>query len=423
MFLSRPRSSTSPASASFPRVASKEDLPPLRAHEWKYASEGGANVVFRYFGAAPVLRGLVLRVRKHGVHGAHPQDIVAFAARHMPRGTQDEYIQVAVAVDVPTPFLEQLNAHLETTPDRPVARRTSHLDVTLTCIMLLPDIMSSSSSSLCIELKPKSSLLPVPRPGIHPVKARVCRFCMHQHLKQDQGKVAHPSGYCPLALFSRDPARMTHALQCLATTPQNNLRVVGDALTDDHIAVLVALFHKHTGILEDLRSMHALDVVDIEGVFALAQAAAALADDSTLSPPLAGLSPAVQGHLRHAMTMASSSFDESEVTVAQFRTLVQETLDAFLVATTFKDCSLLLSLRPIHEKHVAAAHPLAAFEHVVHRNGTQYGVVVAIVDLDIKTHKPLASYYDLDQRIVAHFEATSQAAAQPSKQCWGGATQ
>eukprot|EP00736_Rhodelphis_marinus_P011681 Rmarinus@m.24249 len=94
--------------------------------------------------------------------------------------------------------------------------------------------------SISVEIKPKCGFLPCKRlSGVisnrpvytdvrHPVKSRVCRYCMFQPLKLHEGDVSHMSSYCPLDLFSLDRTRMRRAVTALSMTPYNNLRAFHD---------------------------------------------------------------------------------------------------------------------------------------------------------------------------------------------------
>ncbi|ETW05810.1 hypothetical protein H310_03491 [Aphanomyces invadans] len=445
MLLSHPRGAASAALSASSQGATKcpsqDWLGTAVPAEWAYIAEGGANVIFRYAGSSESLAGWVMRVRKRGVHGAHPKDIVDFAEQNIPSGSRDAYVQVARAAKVALEFLVGLNALLESA-HRPTHRRDTPLDTTLMWVLLLPDVTSPEVASLCIELKPKNSILPS-TPHVHPIKRSVCRFCMHQHLKQAQGKLSQSSQYCPLDLFSNDRGRIARALASLTATPQNNLRVFSAVATQGVLStdqviqarrmdLLVEILHSHVGLLDDLKTMHAKDALDVEGMFALTQLHDVLvppmAHASTLttssgtdqfaakdSLPLrdvvATLSSDMQRqldmHLPHAISTKLGCFREdwTALSVGEFLNLYRALLDDFFVATTFKDCSVFLSLRPISTATSTPRH--APFpgawpmpRHTISWEGETYELVVAIVDLDIKSYKPVAAYFHLDHTIV-----------------------
>ncbi|CAK4076417.1 unnamed protein product [Aphanomyces euteiches] len=400
MFIARaPNASTQATGSLF-----HDELPPLRASEWKYIAEGGANVVFSYASAGQsTFQGCVLRVRKADVWGATPTEIVAFANRHLPCGSKEGYVQVARAIVVTREFLVELNDHFLAST-RPSHRQDTELDTSMLQVLLLPDM--SRESSVCLEIKPKAGVLPGAR-NVHQIKKSVCRFCMHQRLKHAEGKVSDLSQYCPLALFSKDKRRVSHAIQSLHRTPQNNFRVLSHLPpTASHLEVLPQLLHSLSSVLEDLKAMHAKDHLDIEGVWALSQLIDLMPDTinnaTNLGTWLASLSAnlrcEINSAMDHAVLAGLTKSPWTNLTIDEFRALYNLILEEFHVATTYKDCSLLITIC-----HGAAEETKwTPFEHTIEYANERYRCVVAIVDIDIKTHKQIESYYKLDQAILTH---------------------
>lgn len=206
--------------------------------------------------------------------------------------------------------------------------------------------------SFCVEVKPKCGFLPT-APGLRRAdKYKYCRFCMHQCLKLQAGKVSHLSSYCPIDLYSGARHRVLRALKALTETPQNNFRVFrngtprfGDdarglecrggadhrALLDaalaaspfdhlgdggearavrpcDGLCALLALILEREPVLGALRRVQQLDTLDIEGVWALWRE---LCDDA--AAPIDGAARSV--------------------------------LRNFLLAATVKDCSVMVGFR------------------------------------------------------------------------------
>uniref|UniRef100_A0A4W3HU47 Inositol-pentakisphosphate 2-kinase n=1 Tax=Callorhinchus milii TaxID=7868 RepID=A0A4W3HU47_CALMI len=98
--------------------------------------------------------------------------------------------------------------------------------------LCLPDLTKFQSCQrierrppLCIEIKPKCGFIPFSSHVTKEIKQRVCRYCMHQHLKVANGKWKRISKYCPLDLFSGNKQRMYFALKSLLQEAQNNLKI------------------------------------------------------------------------------------------------------------------------------------------------------------------------------------------------------
>ncbi|XP_027621322.1 inositol-pentakisphosphate 2-kinase [Tupaia chinensis] len=79
--------------------------------------------------------------------------------------------------------------------------------------------------TLCVEIKPKCGFIPFSSDVTHEMKHKVCRYCMHQHLKVATGKWKQISQYCPLDLYSGNKQRMHFALKSLLQEAQNNLKI------------------------------------------------------------------------------------------------------------------------------------------------------------------------------------------------------
>ena len=99
--------------------------------------------------------------------------------------------------------------------------------------------------------------------------------------------------------------------------------------------------------------------------------------------------------LVHGIQCEAQQWQQLETT--ELHAVHDHILESFLIATTMKDCSILIS--------IGRGAP-APFEHVIDFEQERYKVVIAIVDLDIKLSSKLDKYYTLDQDIVQHYVRT-----------------
>ena len=219
-------------------------VPTWRVEDWAYLAEGNLHVVLRFAGTHPGWRGRVLRVRKRSLKAVVPLCVsVTFARTVMARLLGSEYVDGGRLVQLPVAFAAGLAELIALEPRRPARRRQECLGLDTSCAdaVLMADLtqparltcsrarddsaLSAEPSAICVEIKPKSGLVP---PAVGAGHQRCCRFCRHQSLKQAQGKVRRQSQYCPVALFAARQScalRVSQSVRGLLATPQNNFRV------------------------------------------------------------------------------------------------------------------------------------------------------------------------------------------------------
>ncbi|GAA5862881.1 hypothetical protein JCM3774_006673 [Rhodotorula dairenensis] len=211
--------------------------------EWRYTAEGGANLVLSYAGhAEPALVGQALRLRKRKRRPDAAQPIPDRVEARFgesvvhPLLGQDLCLHARIA-HLTTKWLESVARMLHQQGARPAERELEdEIDPTAQSGVLVEDLIAGQGV-LSIEIKPKWGFLPSPThlsPATAPLKSTYCRTCLHRAYKQRGKEPAavdcERGGYCPLDLYSRDQARMAHALRQLWTAwnssagEANNLR-------------------------------------------------------------------------------------------------------------------------------------------------------------------------------------------------------
>ncbi|XP_028680114.1 inositol-pentakisphosphate 2-kinase isoform X1 [Erpetoichthys calabaricus] len=213
------------------------ELDQMDVNEWKYHGEGNKSLVVSHLQRSQVFRFLkypasdtenLCKTARNAF--IHVQKIVDFSKNVMKPLLGENYVHHGVVVQLPLEFVQSVC--LKVQQERPESRCDKMMDTFSGYALCLPNLtklpafhFSEKQSSLCIEIKPKCGFLPFSRHVSRETKYRVCRFCMHQHLKLANGKWHRMSRYCPLDLFSGSKQRMSFALKNLLQEPQNNLKI------------------------------------------------------------------------------------------------------------------------------------------------------------------------------------------------------
>ncbi|XP_054798297.1 inositol-pentakisphosphate 2-kinase isoform X2 [Prosopis cineraria] len=284
---------------------------------------------------------------------------------------------------------------------------------------ILDTIHGSLEASPCIsvEIKPKCGFLPLSRfiSDETAIKKSVTRFKMHQSLKLHQGAISELSQYNPLDLFSGSKERIEKAIKDLFTTPQNNFRVflngslifgglgggapttnflvaktfedalktvieAEDGLYTEKFLYLVAESVHKSGVLDQLLKIQKLDNLDIEG--------AIHAYYNVTSQQCMVCRELSEQQLNRYASLHSASLEESLRTVKNY-----------LIATTAKDCSLIICFRPRKERYSGSVY------NQVHVESTKqtFDFKVSFIDLDLKPLDKMEYYYKLDKKIVSFY--------------------
>ncbi|PSS36810.1 hypothetical protein PHLCEN_2v1354 [Hermanssonia centrifuga] len=412
--------------------------------DWRYIAEGGSSIVFFYNGPPnPDFDATALRLRKtandvfpvidESVEEEEPDDpTILFQHQVIQRLMPAEYLPRLDAVRVGKEWLEELKKLNEEI--RPLERREKDgIDVRKRKAVLATDLVGGTNG-FTVEIKPKWGFLPSPTHlsiATRPVKTNTCRFCMHSHLKSSEGEEVS-LGYCPLDLYSGQEDRIKKALHALwdvwigSSGSVNNLRVfvdgqivspsllpsslaplakklplpdpssppsltgLRDAFTDAILPLLMDI-----PVLRVLSTLQRnLDALDVEGLSVLwSQAYASVnaqavvdggAGGSLPVPPLGtGLAEPTLEDWKAFLDIyltKHANMDHDHPDAANIKYYCM----AYLLSTSFKDCSIILRLP---------------------RDGAN---TVTVIDLDVKPVDRMSKWEKLDKKIVQSYSSLSE---------------
>ncbi|KAF5330845.1 hypothetical protein D9619_005472 [Psilocybe cf. subviscida] len=439
------------------------DVVHTQPKDWKYVSEGGATIVFSYVGPPnPAFNGTVLRLRKRKVSlgdqsleidlGDEPDDpSIVYQTKVMSRLIPPEHLPVLQTVHLERGWLQDIaQFHAASRPEDRI--RVDTIDLSRKKGVLATDLVGGDW--LAVEIKPKWGFLPVPHhlsAATKSIKTRTCRFCMHTHLRVQQGH-EDVTTYCPLDLFSGDEQRVVKAIDSLwdawiaSKATVNNLKIFarGKFVKPSEASIMLADSETHTAGI-DLEALHDafvtslkqplvktpvlrilselqrnLDVLDIEGLselWRLTQTSKPLYHQSFASY----MGEASEGHISTPPTSpigVSSQFVEfPEPNIGDwgefvdiYTTLDKPVLDhanpspenlryyvlAYLLSATFKDCSVIVKmdlLDPTRPQSIDST-PTPKFN-------------VTIIDLDPKSIEKLRGWEKLDREIAHMYQEAS----------------
>ncbi|KAJ2715863.1 hypothetical protein H4R19_000964 [Coemansia spiralis] len=239
--------------------------------------------------------------------------------------------------------------------------------------------------AVTVELKPKWGFLPqsaLISPASR-VKSQTCRYCMHQHLKHGADGT---SALCPLDLFSESRERVTHALDCLAQSPQNNLRVFVDGIQVDDFDSQVPRWADFRRALVDIllaerflpqlgRLQQRLDPLDIEGLYPAYERALTSGALSNEEPTIAEWLQAGANFQRRDSSDASP--DDKQAVLE------------FVLSTVLKDISVMIAIGSWPSEATAT--------------GTPSEYQIAVVDTEPKKVAKMPRHLERSQAIVAKY--------------------
>ncbi|KAJ1646798.1 hypothetical protein J3B02_002074 [Coemansia erecta] len=410
----------------------------MLVEDWVYHGEGNGSILFAYAGRDSRMQNQLLRLVKGEEISSDSVDSLAIAANNpadelLPEKevqkrlaktceslmytnkvirslVGDAYILPQRLVHVTASFIDSLNAAADQL--RPAHRTHKRADPRQAFGVIIFDMVGSQvkgNDKVCIEIKPKWGFLPKSEyiSEKTSVKRRVCRYCLHQYLKHGADKA--DSSFCPLDLYSGNRWRMEHALDCLASSPQNNLRVfvnggiVGSAdnggLDTDIIPEWALLKQQivdillSDGILRKLAWLQSrLDHLDIEGVYPRYKRAI---ENGVLD----GSQPRIKDWL-HACSAFNMRQEDAQPSANSSLDAVddRQAVLEFVLSATLKDISILIQ---IDSWPKSASTGMTCNSDNEKNNLPNYKI--AVIDTDAKKLAKLPEYLEKDQKIVEYY--------------------
>ena len=206
--------------------------------------------------------------------------------------------------------------------------------------------------------------------------------------------------------------------ECCETTTDSHSQKAGGAMTtktkEELIDVVVEVLCQ-SDVLNDLHHAHKLDELDIEGIWNLHQIIKSCEhlDGNTMIPEcclLESSSPQQEPLFRRRLLLSAIGCTDKSC-LNEVRAKYQHLVEKFLIATTMKDCSVLLSIRQRDTKHGPERQnnedgsPWRMMEYEIECNEKIYYALVSIIDLDKKSPSKLSKYRTLDRNILHHYSS------------------
>ncbi|SCV69033.1 BQ2448_2053 [Microbotryum intermedium] len=410
--------------------------------DWRYAAEGGANLVMSYIGQDTRLKGKLLRLRKRKLRpsqvggSAIPSEVqVEFGERVIKPLLGGEFVVDMRSCEVERRWLSELAKELEESRARPAHRRQEdEIDDQIGIVVLAEDMLYGDDV-VTVEIKPKWGFMPS---ATHlsseskDIKRNYCRFCMHRYYKSENKESAmetHRVGYCPLDLYSRDRSRVERAVSALHPlrasrsngVPTGNMRIfvrgkrldsnsTSSGTDEDSRAVsnfydaredgledLVTVLLVGSPLLEKLATLQSsLDRLDIEGLASrIEQVQGVSLSSSKLDFSQLGPQPTQIEWIEWVASRSSSSS-----CIPKDSDDLRSEILAYLLSATFKDCSIMMRLRRL---------PVDATSEA------QFECTIKAIDLDPKPIDRLGKYFKMDQEIVSNWREMLENAERPDQ--------
>ncbi|KAJ7404659.1 Inositol-pentakisphosphate 2-kinase [Pitangus sulphuratus] len=429
-------------------------------NEWKYHGEGNQSLVVSHCQRCVVLRFLksppnqtklnyhvsTFQTSEEILH--HLQNIVDFGKHVMKQFFGENYVHHGEIIQLPLDFVRQLCLKIQ--PERPECRCDKDMDTLSGFAMCLPNLTRPQSYRLaehrpllCIEIKPKCGFIPFSSHVSQEIKHKVCRYCMHQHLKNgeliygckdDQDSVSDwnelarhlkPFFFPSNGLVSGPHCTRTIVKELIQVITMTLLSSTDTCRAGDMKTVPVSqgrsyceasAFNKElvrngkhklesSGLprgclLYKTLQAQMLDMLDIEGLYPLYSRVEQYLEEfpeerSTLQ---------IDGPYNEAFYEKLLDLSpEDDGTVAFALTKVQQ----YRIAMTAKDCSIMIALSPCLQDECPEQRS------VVLASKSRFTFSVSVLDLDLKPYESIPHQYKLDGEIVNYYLKNVQAKEDP----------
>jgi hypothetical protein len=389
---------------------------------WKYKAEGRSSIVLSFFKRCntsctfpivleTLLQGTILRVRKKNSFDANnltnrlridETELLKYFKETLGSkyvdfplifisNPNDDSLQLVHAVDIesaifqlPDEFINRVYKHIIEMNGtlRPVNRTKETLYLSgiasiyfdhslINVNTTLEQDDDDSFASLCVEIKPKSGIVPEESP---------CRFCTQKAVKP-----FYPvSEYCPMDLFSKNSVRIEKAIRALVDSPQNNLRVflngipiytqehkftASTIIGSEHLreCLRMALVNTLLSRNIDRNTCHISSITENDLITAITHAL-------IYDPILERLLTIQYEGIKHGgITRANEMFQS--LTNSQSLLLPLPTdIQAILRAATANDCSLMITFKVIQvQEEIRISHSISSYNSI------------SVIDLDSKS--------------------------------------
>ncbi|XP_057578481.1 inositol-pentakisphosphate 2-kinase isoform X2 [Hippopotamus amphibius kiboko] len=416
-------------------------------NEWGYHGEGNKSLVVAHAQRCVVLRFLKFppnRKKTSEEIFQHLQNIVDFGKNVMKEFLGENCVHCGEVVQLPLDFVKQLCLKIQC--ERPESRCDKDLDTLSGYALCLPNLarlqtyrFAEHRPILCVEIKPKCGFIPFSSDVTHEMKHKVCRYCMHQHLKNGELIYGCKDARSPVADWSElahhlkpffFPSNgLTSGPHCTRAVIRELVRVITRVLLSGSDKGRAGALRSGPGLRGPpvceaspfSRSLHCpgkntpersglpkgcllyktlqvqmLDLLDIEGLYPLYRRVERYLEEFPEERKALQIDgPYDEAFYQRLLDLST----EDDGTVAFALTKVQQ----YRVAMTAKDCSIMIALSPCLQDASSDQRP------IIPSSRSRFAFSVSVLDLDLKPYESIPHQYKLDSKIVNYYLKTVHA--------------